>query len=140
MPVYARERKTTQAQYVATAQKLQAEIMIFCMNEKRFSKKYRFILVQDIINKSSEFADNVIGSNAVFPNTEEKLALRKRYLERAIINIAERLAAEKAAAEKAAAEAAAKAAAEKAAAEKAAAEAAAAAEAEAKSAEEASAE
>ena len=87
MPVYARERKTTQAQYVATAQKLQAEIMIFCMNEKRFSKKYRFILVQDIINKSSEFADNVIGSNAVFPNTEEKLALRKRYLERAIINI-----------------------------------------------------
>ena len=87
MPVYARERKTTQAQYVATAQKLQAEIMIFCMNEKRFSKKYRFMLVQDIINKSSEFADNVIGSNAVFPNTEEKLALRKRYLERAIINI-----------------------------------------------------
>ena len=87
MPVYARERKTTQAQYVATAQKLQAEIVIFCMNEKRFSKKYRFILVQDIINKSNEFADNVIGSNAVFPNTEEKLALRKRYLERAIINI-----------------------------------------------------
>ena len=87
MPVYARERKTTQAQYVATAQKLQAEIVIFCMNEKRFSKKYRFILVQDIINKSNEFADNVIGSNAVFPNTKERLALRKRYLERAIINI-----------------------------------------------------
>ena len=86
MPVYKRERKTTATQYIATAQKLQVEILNYCMNEKRFSKKYRYILVQDIINKSNEFADNVVGSNAIFPNTEEKVALRKRYLERAIVN------------------------------------------------------
>jgi len=86
MPVYARQRKTTQTQYIATAQKLQVEIVKYCMSEKHFPKKYRYILVQDIIDKANEFADNVIGSSAVFPNTEERLALRKRYLERAIIN------------------------------------------------------
>jgi len=86
MPVYARERKTTSIQYVATAQKIQAEILSYCMNEKRFSKKYRYVLVQDIINKSNELGDNVIGAKAIFPNTEEHVILRKRYLERAIVN------------------------------------------------------
>ena len=86
MTVYKRERKTTQTQYITTGQKLQVEIVNYCMNEKRFSKKYRYILVQDIINKTNELADNIIGASAIFPNTEEKLLLRKRYLNGAIIN------------------------------------------------------
>ena len=86
MPVFKRERKTTAIQYIATAEKLQVEIVSYCMNEKHFSKKYRYIIVQDIVNKANELADNVMGSNAIFPNTDERLNLRKRYLERAIIN------------------------------------------------------
>ena len=86
MTIYARERKTTAIQYIVTVQKLQVEILSYVMKDKYFPKKYRYILVQDIMNKANELADNVIGSNSAFPNTEERLSLRKRYLDRAIIN------------------------------------------------------
>lgn len=86
MPIHKRERKTTAIQYIVTAQKLQVEVFNYVMKDKYFPKKCRYILVSDIMNKVNELADNVIGSDSVFPNTEERLNLRKRYLDRAIIN------------------------------------------------------
>ncbi len=86
MPVYAKDRKETNIQYVVTAQKLQIATVRFVMNDKRVPKKWRYMLAQDIVNKVSELVDNVVGANTIFPNTEEKLDGRKKYLQRAIIN------------------------------------------------------
>lgn len=44
------------------------------------------MLAQDAILKVSELLDNVVASNTIFPNTEEKLTLRKKYLQQALIN------------------------------------------------------
>ena len=86
MPVYAKDRKETSIQYIVTAQKLQVAADRYVMNEKRVPKKWRYMLAQDVINKVSELLDNVVASNTVFPNTEERLALRKKYLQQAVIN------------------------------------------------------
>ncbi len=86
MPVYARERKETTTKYVATAQALQTGIIQYLVKEKFVPKKYRYILVQDIIAKANELLDNVVAANSIFPNTEERLRSRLQYMEKAIVN------------------------------------------------------
>ena len=86
MSVYAKDRKTTKLQYIVTAQKLQVAVIQYLMNDNHVPKKWRYMLAQDAILKVSELLDNVIASNTIFPNTEEKLALRKKYLQQALIN------------------------------------------------------
>ena len=44
------------------------------------------MIVQDIILKASELVDNAIAANSIYPNTEERLQLRKKYLQQAAIN------------------------------------------------------
>jgi len=86
MTVYKRNRKETATQYVVTAQKLHRAVVKYVMNEKRVPKKWRFVLAQNGINLASEMMNNVIGAHNTFPNTEEKLAIRKEYLRKAYIN------------------------------------------------------
>lgn len=86
MAVYAKDRKKTATQYIVTAQALQTAVIKYLMNEKHISKKWRYMLVQDAVNKVCELLDNVVASNSVYPNTEEKLQLRKKYLQTAAIN------------------------------------------------------
>lgn len=86
MSVYAKDRKTTKLQYIVTAQKLQVAVIQYLMNDNHVPKKWRYMLAQDAILKVSELLDNVVASNAIFPNTEEKLTLRKKYLQQALIN------------------------------------------------------
>ena len=86
MSVYAKDRKTTKLQYIVTAQKLQVAVIQYLMNDNHVPKKWRYILAQDAILKVSELLDNVVASNTIFPNTEEKLTLRKKYLQQALIN------------------------------------------------------
>ncbi len=86
MSVYAKDRKTTKLQYIVTAQKLQVAVIQYLMNDNHVPKKWRYMLAQDAILKVSELLDNVVASNTIFPNTEEKLTLRKKYLQQALIN------------------------------------------------------
>ena len=86
MSVYAKDRKITKLQYIVTAQKLQVAVIQYLMNDNHVPKKWRYMLAQDAILKVSELLDNVVASNTIFPNTEEKLALRKKYLQQALIN------------------------------------------------------
>lgn len=86
MSVYAKDRKTTKLQYIVTAQKLQVTVIQYLMNDNHVPKKWRYMLAQDAILKVSELLDNVVASNTIFPNTEEKLTLRKKYLQQALIN------------------------------------------------------
>ena len=86
MSVYAKDRKTTKLQYIVTAQKLQVAVIQYLMNDNHVPKKWRYMLAQDAILKVNELLDNVVASNTIFPNTEEKLALRKKYLQQALIN------------------------------------------------------
>ena len=86
MSVYVKDRKITKIQYVVTAQKLQVAVIQYLMNDNHVPKKWRYMLAQDAILKVSELLDNVIASNSIFPNTEERLKLRKEYYQRAIVN------------------------------------------------------
>ena len=86
MSVYAKDRKITKLQYIVTAQKLQVAVIRYLMNDNHGPKKWRYMLAQDAILKVSELLDNVVASNTIFPNTEEKLTLRKKYLQQALIN------------------------------------------------------
>lgn len=86
MSVYARERKETVTQYVVTAQKLQVITLQILMNEKKFPKKWRYILIQDAILKANELLDNVVAAHNIFPTTEERLKQRKQSLYNAVIN------------------------------------------------------
>ena len=56
------------------------------INEKHISKKWRYMLVQDAVNKVCELLDNVVASNSVYPNTAATLQLRTTYLQAAAIN------------------------------------------------------
>lgn len=78
MAVYAKDRKKTATQYIVTAQALQTAVIKYLMNENHISKKWRYMLVQDAVNKVCELLDNVVASNSVYPNTEEKLQLQQK--------------------------------------------------------------
>lgn len=86
MSVYKRNRKETATQYVVTAQALQRAIVQYVMNEKYVPKKWRFVLAQNCINLACEMMNNIIAAHNTFPNTEEKLDIRKEYLRKAYIN------------------------------------------------------
>lgn len=83
MTVYKRNRKETATQYVVTAQALQVAVIKYMMTEKYVPKKWRYMLAHGAMRISSDILDNVIGSYKTFPNTEERLAERRRYLDRA---------------------------------------------------------
>ena len=85
MTVYKRNRKETSTQYVVTAQNLQVAVIKYMMNEKYVPKKWRYMLAHGAMRISSDILDNVIGSYRTFPNTEERLLERKRYLDRAVV-------------------------------------------------------
>ena len=85
MTVYKRNRKETSTQYVVVAQNLQVAIIKYMMNEKYVPKKWRYMLAHGAMRISSDILDNVIGSYRTFPNTEERLLERKRYLDRAVV-------------------------------------------------------
>ena len=83
MTVYKRNRKETAREYVVTAQALQVAVIKYMMTEKYVPKKWRYMLAHGAMRISSDILDNVIGSYKTFPNTEERLAERRRYLDRA---------------------------------------------------------
>lgn len=85
MTVYKRNRKETATQYVVTAQALQKAVIQYLMNEKYVPKKWRFVLAQGGINLACEMVNNIIAAHNTFPNTEEKLAIRKEYLRKAFV-------------------------------------------------------
>ena len=85
MTVYKRNRKETSTQYVVVAQNLQVAVIKYMMNEKYVPKKWRYMLAHGAMRISSDILDNVIGSYRTFPNTEERLLERKRYLDRAVV-------------------------------------------------------
>jgi hypothetical protein len=85
MTVYKRNRKETATQYVVTAQALQKAVVQYVMNEKYVPKKWRFVLAQGAINLVCEIMNNIIAAHNTFPNTEEKLTIRKEYLRKAYV-------------------------------------------------------
>ena len=85
MTVYKRNRKETSTQYVVVAQNLQVAVIKYMMNERYVPKKWRYMLAHGAMRISSDILDNVIGSYRTFPNTEERLLERKRYLDKAVV-------------------------------------------------------
>jgi len=85
MTVFKRNRKETATQYVVTAQDLQVAVIKYMMNEKYVPKKWRYMLAHGAMRIVSDILDNVIGSYKTFPNTDDRLAQRRNYLEKAMI-------------------------------------------------------
>lgn len=84
--VYTRNRKKTPFDVASNAEKLQDLVTLYVMDEKRVPKKWRYMIGQDLIAKADELNDNVIAANSIFATTEEELAKRKVYSQKAIIN------------------------------------------------------
>lgn len=85
MTVYKRNRKETATQYIVTARQLQVSVIRYVMNNDYVPKHWRYILVKDVVHCVSELVNSVIGANKTFPNTAEKLAERRRYLDKAVV-------------------------------------------------------
>lgn len=85
MTVYKRNRQETSTQYIVTARELQVAVIRYVMNEKRVPKHWRYILVKDVVHCVSELVNNVIAACKTFPNTSEKLAERRHYLDSAMV-------------------------------------------------------
>jgi len=84
--VYVKDRKETKIKYVVNAQQLQVEVCRYMMNDKRVPKSWRYMLAYGAIKIVSSIADNVMAACVTFPTTEEKLNLRKSYLNSALVN------------------------------------------------------
>ena len=68
------------------ARKLEIKIIKLCMNEKYFSKRYRFILTVDIIQDAHKLADYIEAANKL-DLTEATSKRRLMYQKEAIVRI-----------------------------------------------------
>lgn len=84
MGVLARYRKESPFKVKDRARELEVLIMLICMNEKYFPKRYRFTLVAGIIEDARKMVDYVTAANAL-PLTDEFIGLRRRYQKEAYI-------------------------------------------------------
>ncbi|MFR2694336.1 MAG: hypothetical protein ACLTBV_30820 [Enterocloster bolteae] len=84
--VYTRNRKKTPFDVLANAEKLQDLVTLYVMNERYVPKKWRFMIGQDLIKKIDELNDNIIAANSIYAMSEQDLASRKAYAQKAIAN------------------------------------------------------
>ena len=81
--VYTRNRKKTPFDVLANAEKLQDLVTLYVMNERYVPKKWRFMIGQDLIKKIDELNDNIIAANSIYAMSEQDLASRKAYAQKA---------------------------------------------------------
>jgi hypothetical protein len=84
--VYKRFRGETDIQFIMTALDLQTEITKYVTREKVVPKKWRLIVALPLVNKIDEMVDNITFANSIYPRTQEELANRRAYQQKAIAN------------------------------------------------------
>ena len=86
MSVLARFRSESPFEVRENARKIEVRIIKLCMNEKYFPKRYRFILVTDIINDAHKMVDYIEAAN-IIPLTEDFHMKRIMYQKESYIRI-----------------------------------------------------
>lgn len=84
--VFKRYRKDTELQFMLTALDLQVAVTKYAMSDKKIPKKWRIVLGVPLVEKVDEMMDNITMANSIFPDSEESMALRRRYQDLAIGN------------------------------------------------------
>ncbi len=86
MSVLARLRSESPFEVRDNVRKLEVRIIKLCMNEKYFPKRYRFILVMDIVEDAHRLADFVEAANKIDLN-ETFYKRRLTYQKEALIKV-----------------------------------------------------
>ena len=74
-----KSRRTDKSEMCYLANEVEYKVIKMTMNEKYFPKRARFIITNKLIDSAMNISANFNASNAIFPNTEEKLKLGERY-------------------------------------------------------------
>ena len=81
MSVVKSKRNKSPVQYLDTARELAEFTLIQC---KKIQKRYTFYLAIPMFKLAQDVYTDVCKANAIFPNNEEKIAYRRKWLTEAI--------------------------------------------------------
>ncbi|MGO5592785.1 hypothetical protein [Acidaminococcus sp. HCP3S3_G9_1] len=88
MAIPKSKRSTTPLSVLVEADILVCYTIQLCTDEKRFPKRYRWCLTQQIVNSAVEAKANMAKANSVFVNDTETAKLRRLYQQKALAELA----------------------------------------------------
>lgn len=88
MAIPKSKRTTTPLSVLVEADTLACYTILICTDEKRFPKRYRWCLTQQIIEASVRAKMHIAKANSVYVNDHESATLRRTYQQEAIADVA----------------------------------------------------
>lgn len=88
MAIPKSKRSTTPLSVLVEADTLACYTILICTDEKRFPKRYRWCLTQQIIESAIQAKMHIAKANSVYVNDTESAKLRRTYQQEAIADIA----------------------------------------------------
>jgi len=88
MSIPQSKRTSTPLTVLVEASKLVSYTILICTDEKRFPKRYRWCLTQQIIEAAVQAKIHIAKANSVYVNDHESAVLRRTYQQEAIADIA----------------------------------------------------
>lgn len=88
MAIPKSKRTTTPLSVLIEADTLTCYTIQICTDEKRFPKRYRWCLTQQIIEAAVQAKMHIAKANSVYVNNRESATLRRTYQQKAIADIA----------------------------------------------------
>lgn len=88
MAIPKSKRATTPLSVLVEADTLACYTILICTDERRFPKRYRWCLTQQIIDAAVQAKMHIAKANSVYVNDQESATLRRTYQQKAIADIA----------------------------------------------------
>lgn len=88
MAIPKSKRTTTPLSVLVEADTLACYTILICTDERRFPKRYRWCLTQQIIDAAVQAKMHIAKANSVYVNDQESATLRRTYQQKAIAGIA----------------------------------------------------
>lgn len=88
MAIPKSKRTTTPLSVLVEADTLACYTILICTDERRFPKRYRWCLTQQIIDAAVQAKIYIAKANSVYVNDQESATLRRTYQQKAVADIA----------------------------------------------------
>lgn len=88
MAIPKSKRTTTPLSVLVEADTLACYTILICTDERRFPKRYRWCLTQQIIDAAVRAKMHIANANSVYVNDHESAILRRTYQQKAIADVA----------------------------------------------------
>ena len=88
MAIPKSKRTTTPLSVLVEADTLACYTIQICTDERRFPKRYRWCLTQQIIDAAVQAKMHIAKANSVYVNDQESATLRRTYQQKAVADIA----------------------------------------------------